>query len=729
MRRILCEPLVALALMGLLTTACGEDSTGGQKLAGDSGTGVLPDAEGEVDDGVADAQAETPDAEVEPTRDAAVSPEDAEVETDLDPSGEKDVSVEEDAAPVEDAELPPDVPPPPPDLDGDGFDATVDCDDENDEVYPGAPEVENGIDDDCDGYTDEIAVCNDGVAAYGTIQGAVDGAPLGSVVEICPGIWMENVRMTRAITLRGGGENRDDVVIDGGGLGATIVIAGGEVDEIALNNLQIRGGQSNEGGGVRCESGLLMMTGTRVTANSATQGAGIFVRNCQILISANDIDANTATENGGGIHLASARGEVGDNRIFENFARRGGGVAVNEGEAVVRGNEIRANRATDADLPGTALGGGIWHNSNALLDGNTISENDSDFNGGGLWVTDNRSGTISNNTFEGNHCYGDGGGIYLSRSAQGVFEGNRVVRNRADDDGGGLRVFTSRAIVRNNEFIGNEAADDGGGVKVSHNQSLIEDNVVEENSAGDKGGGIELDNDHSLVQRVVIRNNFAAYGGGIHCSTAHQGHQIFDVRIEGNIAAQCGGGAYFNDEAYPLETFRAEFINNSAARGGALCALNMANYSFTNTLFVGNRADQTGGAVHSENSNAVFDYATIADSAAEDGSALYLLGGRFTGSSNIVYRSQFGAAISTSGASVTWQYSNVFDSDNLPFNGMPDPTGDAGNLADDPNFADPDQRDYQLVAPSVCIDAGDPSRLDRDGSRSDMGAYGGPEAP
>jgi hypothetical protein len=60
---------------------------------------------------------------------------------------------------------------------------------------------------------------------------------------------------------------------------------------------------------------------------------------------------------------------------------------------------------------------------------------------------------------------------------------------------------------------------------------------------------------------------------------------------------------------------------------------------------------------------------------------------------------------------------------------MPDPTGDAGNVADDPNFADPDQRDFHLVAPSICIDAGDPGRLDRDGSRSDMGAYGGPEAP
>ncbi len=41
------------------------------------------------------------------------------------------------------------------DLDGDGALATADCDDDAAEVYPGADEVCNGIDDDCDGQTDE----------------------------------------------------------------------------------------------------------------------------------------------------------------------------------------------------------------------------------------------------------------------------------------------------------------------------------------------------------------------------------------------------------------------------------------------------------------------------------------------------------------------------------------------------------------------------------------------
>ncbi|MDM8540147.1 hypothetical protein QUF90_03575 [Desulfococcaceae bacterium HSG9] len=45
-------------------------------------------------------------------------------------------------------------------------------------------------------------------------------------------------------------------------------------------------------------------------------------------------------------------------------------------------------------------------------------------------------------------------------------------------------------------------------------------------------------------------------------------------------------------------------------------------------------------------------------------------------------------------------------------------------LTDDPLFADAD--DYHLADDSPCIDVGDPELEDEDGSRSDMGAYGGP---
>ena len=698
----------------------------------------------------------SPDGAEPPNRDASaldgdVTPDDATVEADAlgssdgQPIADKDAALSDgggvtpDAAPVD--ALPPDMiydAPPPADEDMDGYDVTVDCDDHDPERHPGAPELPNGIDDDCDGHEDEILVCADGLAEYGTLQAALDGVPDGADIELCPGVYDENVTANRPVTVYGGG-GRDVTFIDGGGRTSAVTVGGGGLAEIAFAALTIRNGNAAEGGGVRCENGILFMSGVRITGNAGTQGAGLHARGCRLLISGNEIDNNNSTDQGGGIRIDACQGEVGDNDVHDNSAVHGGGIAVVNGEAVVRGNNIHNNRASEE-------GGGHWHNSEALFDGNTVAFNHCDFEGGGIYSVDGRSPTFSNNLIDQNHVSGDGAGVYLSRS-RAIFEFNRVTGNRADDDGGGLRLFVSQATVRNNEFIGNFANDDGGGVKISHNISVLNDNLIDGNEAGDKGGGLELDNDFTNCERLVVVNNIARMGAGIHASTAHQGHYIQDSRIENNTATNCGAGIYLNDEAHLMVLKRVEFINNRAPMGAAICASQII-YEITNGLFVGNMSEQGGGALYHENSDASIRFSTFADNGAEEGGAIRatnrdgmsiemeaddpVLGhayNRLSVHSSIFYRSSFGPAISVDLGNPAWQSNNVFASQGVDFFGMPDPTGGLGNISGEPNFADPDQRDFHLVPPSVCIDSGSPGQIDRDGSLADMGYYGGPEAP
>jgi hypothetical protein len=75
------------------------------------------------------------------------------------------------------------------DGDGDGFLACAECDDGEVEVFPGAGEACNGVDDDCDGATlpDEVDVDGDGWLACAECDD-VDGQVFPGAVEACNGV-------------------------------------------------------------------------------------------------------------------------------------------------------------------------------------------------------------------------------------------------------------------------------------------------------------------------------------------------------------------------------------------------------------------------------------------------------------------------------------------------------------------------------------------------------------
>ena len=97
-----------------------------------------------------------------------------------------------DSGPLEDTSNP--DPDPDPDLDGDGVPASEDCDDTNPDVFPGATEVCDGVDNDCDELVDDADDSLDKSSApiwYTDFDGDGYGAPT-TLLEACepPSGWV-----------------------------------------------------------------------------------------------------------------------------------------------------------------------------------------------------------------------------------------------------------------------------------------------------------------------------------------------------------------------------------------------------------------------------------------------------------------------------------------------------------------------------------------------------------
>ena len=125
------------------------------------------------------------------------------------------------------------------DCDGDGSLGADDCDDHEPEAVPGHEETDaDGVDNDCDGRTDEAVVCETG-GDFASIQEGIAGTPDGGTLELCPGTYAEPILADgRALTIEGGGAEPGEVVIEATGFD-TVVSAMGEGSDLTVRNLAV----------------------------------------------------------------------------------------------------------------------------------------------------------------------------------------------------------------------------------------------------------------------------------------------------------------------------------------------------------------------------------------------------------------------------------------------------------------------------------------------------------
>lgn len=631
---------------------------------------------------------------------------------------------------------------PDPDSDGDGSPASEDCDDDDPNTNPDAEEVFDETDNDCDGWVDEVEICEEG---YATVQDAVDDVPDGATLLLCAGTYEETLDLgDRTLTL-GSEDGAEATVISGSDSGVPLSV--GDGGDVTVVGIALANGAGEDGGGASCSRGTLHFIDAIVRDSTATRGGGIYAENCELIVETSTVENNVAAEQGGGVFATRCSGNLLESTFQTNLGVEGGGGFLFEGSIEVEGSAFVSNEATTTDEStwgSGSGGGGLWTSSTGSVVGARIAENHSGYNGGGVYFYRGRP-ELDGSVVEDNTCDEDGAGAYFNVS-QGRVTNNEFLRNEAADDAGGLRFFYGSSVVDGNLFVGNAAGDDGGGAKFSHSEHQFRNNIMEDNRTGDAGGGLELDNDSTHVESSVFRNNQAYRGAGVHNWRTEATFTIETSTFEGNEASDCGGGISFDNSPYRITLSQLTFVDNRASDGAGICVDRIyrdpedvggvENFfentilRIVNTALYDNEAADDGGGMYVRAGevdviNTVFD-----SNAGPDGGGMSVKGSAVS-LVNTIVASNDGPALwvedtDDGPGSIDVSYSDIWDNDSVAV-GMDSPVGSDGNIAEDPRYSG--SGDFVLPSSSACVDAGDPSITDQDGSRSDMGLYGGPGAP
>ncbi len=514
---------------------------------------------------------------------------------------------------------------------------------------------------------------------------------------------------------------------------------------------------TNSGGFAYLDNAELYATDLELVdpTGDACFGAGVYARDHSHIewdgggVSGAVADEYRSGYTGGAVHLREASTMDGTSILFEdNLAYAGGAIDVRDSaQATLTSCTFENN---EAYTNGGALR--VYDSASTATDSCTFDGNSAE-EGGAVEVSVDASYTDADSSFEDNEATsGDGGAIRVADEAELYLEGSNFEGNQATETGGALAVEDpgdEDVYVVEASFTSNSADNgDGGAVAVTSNANLwldlctfdlndaalgwggavafdpsaagytleATDCSFEENSADDGGGAIwSLEADEvTVLDSAFLRNETAGDGGAVHVDSNDEVLLQRNLFHENN-ATSLGGAYYETGTGISAEVTNCIFSENTATSGAGVALEDQTvQTELVNNNLTGNDASASGA--HLYLSSATISFVNNIAILGVDGGGLY-------------------ADDSASASASDFYYSDVWSNSGGDYDGtLVDPVGTSGNISEDPLLADYTQDgdeandDHHLDLSSPCLDTGDPSIVDLDGSRSDMGVYGGPDA-
>ncbi|MEN0067359.1 MAG: MopE-related protein [Myxococcota bacterium] len=506
-----------------------------------------------------------------------------------------------------------------------------------------------------------------------------------------------------------------------------------------------------EGGGVYLDGSELTVSSLTIVdaRGDLTPGVGIHLRNgARLEVDGGAIRGGLAASaslgyDGGGLYLdATSSAELSDVTFANNQARRGGAIASDGGDlrltstvfdgntALEEGGAVAATSSASLELIGArfatnrAREGGAVHlrtlaryvDTASVYVGNEASES-----GGALLATGAGAVDLVDLTFLSNRAETHGGALAIDTVPSGLLlNGVRFDSNAVrSGHGGAIHLGGDTPLeASSSTFLSNRAVAGNGGA-IAGRPALLDEAAdlsilrcrFQANQAGTDGGAVSGEGiDELLVHESELLGNTAAgRGGGVFADGA-RALDLERATWHANVAA-AGGGVFETASVQPSSIRSCTFSENQAATGGGVELRATAAAEVVNNTFVGNGASDEGAHLYI-GQGTVRLVNTIAVGATDGGG---------------IYGDATAAALSDRFYHLTHQNSG---GDWVGFFTTPPESAQA--LTADPRFlaytldGNAADDDLRLQVGSPAIDSGDPALVDVDGSRSDLGAWGGP---
>jgi T5SS/PEP-CTERM-associated repeat protein len=360
--------------------------------------------------------------------------------------------------------------------------------------------------------------------------------------------------------------------------------------------------------------------------------------------------------------------------------------------------------------------------ASTVLDGFTITAANSNTSGGGILNT-NGSPRIANCAFVLNRAADSGAGMHTLNGSP-TLENCTFTGNWANNAAGGLNLNGGAPVVTNCVFEGNYGNWAAGGLYIIKSSPTVTNCTFRDNWSSHWGGALHNTQPETLsvIDGCWFEGNYAPDGGAIY-NRVNSSPTLHNCVFADNRATGGLGGAIYNSSSRPTMA-NCVFVGNSSADDcGGVFLYNASIAVFKNCAFSGNTSPDKAGAIYTRtNSSATVTGCTFSANAAGYGGGLYAWeSSSFTVANSIFWgntaatgpqiRIENNSSLSITYTDVQGGLASVMDATSVMVAG-------AGNIANDPAFADADgadnlagtiDDDLHLTASSLCINRGSPA--------------------